>query len=360
MRKRIILFILGMFLLLTITSCSGFVGDESLVISDISTELLEDGRTKIVITYTDEELTPSIFYLPKGDDGVGIKEIKQTPGDDGNSTQLEIFYDDGRATTKLNVPHGVSIVTSSYTVNSETGNTEIVFTYSNGKQSDPIIVYKGEKGDKGDPGVSVVDCIIDEDEFGNQIITFEYSNGEFSDPITIPKGDPGVGIETVGKIDDGEIYALILNYTDGSSVKLDFTRPDNPNTWHSAEGEPDELLGENGDFYYDLDNDIIYSKANNTWITVANLSTDKETVRITFDKNAEDAYLAFEDTEKVIQMGSNFLSAYEEIPVPTRDGYNFVGWYSHPKPNATHGIFTDVTPVYSNIKLFAKWEEIKE
>ena len=81
--------IFGMF-----TGCSGFVvEDESLIITSITSQVLDDGRTMVVITYADEEIAPAIFYLPKGDtgeqgeEGNGIKEITHELDERTNNLQ---------------------------------------------------------------------------------------------------------------------------------------------------------------------------------------------------------------------------------------------------------------------------------
>ena len=62
MKKKIFTFLCFIFMTFGLmTGCGGFVDDESLVITSITTELLEDGRTMVVITYDDEELKPSIL-----------------------------------------------------------------------------------------------------------------------------------------------------------------------------------------------------------------------------------------------------------------------------------------------------------
>ena len=51
-----------------------------------------------------------------------------------------------------------------------------------------------------------------------------------------------------------------------------------------------------------------------------------------------------------------------DIPVPTRDGYEFCGWYAKrviTNPLTTSA-FTDLTPISSNITLYAKWEPLGE
>ena len=71
MKKKILTFLCFIFMTFGMfTGCSGFIAeDESLIITSITSEVLEDGRTMVVITYADEEIQPAIFYIPKGETG---------------------------------------------------------------------------------------------------------------------------------------------------------------------------------------------------------------------------------------------------------------------------------------------------
>ena len=45
------------------------------------------------------------------------------------------------------------------------------------------------------------------------------------------------------------------------------------------------------------------------------------------------------------------------IPIPTRNGYDFVGWYTTKTITPTSGKFTDLTPVMADLTLYAIWEK---
>ncbi len=65
-------------------------------------------------------------------------------------------------------------------------------------------------------------------------------------------------------------------------------------------------------------------------------------------------------SKKFELVNSNFLdnNGYGDIPIPTRDGYIFKGWYRSKSPTATSSPFTDFTPILSDLELFAIWEKI--
>jgi uncharacterized repeat protein (TIGR02543 family) len=61
-----------------------------------------------------------------------------------------------------------------------------------------------------------------------------------------------------------------------------------------------------------------------------------------------------------VERGSYFSAdGNGDIPIPTRPGYKFMGWYTKRSVNpATMSPFTDFTPVFSDLTLYAIWEEI--
>ncbi len=59
-----------------------------------------------------------------------------------------------------------------------------------------------------------------------------------------------------------------------------------------------------------------------------------------------------------IKHGTYFASAGYQIPIPTRSGYNFKGWYTSKSVTPATGCFTDLTPVCGELTLYAIWEQI--
>ena len=59
-----------------------------------------------------------------------------------------------------------------------------------------------------------------------------------------------------------------------------------------------------------------------------------------------------------IECGNYFGASGYQLPMPTRNGFNFKGWYLVKTPTVINGAFTDVTPVLSDLKLYAVWENI--
>ena len=58
-----------------------------------------------------------------------------------------------------------------------------------------------------------------------------------------------------------------------------------------------------------------------------------------------------------LSKGSYFgMNGVQNLPIPTREGFEFKGWYLTRFPSIVNGAFTDVVPVNENITLFAIWE----
>ena len=52
-------------------------------------------------------------------------------------------------------------------------------------------------------------------------------------------------------------------------------------------------------------------------------------------------------------------NGYGNIPVPTREGYTFLGWYTTKTIGPTSGVLTDLTPILSDLELYAQWAKNK-
>lgn len=354
--------LLFMFLLLfvfVLTGCTFFNGDEALEIVSITNEVESDGRTKITITYSDETRAPDVFYIPQGIDGVGIKSIVTTESEDSASTILTITYtDDKKDPVTFTVPHGISIIGVSTFVNEEDNNTYMVVSYSNNTTSDPILLPKGEKGDEGN-GMTGYDVVVNDDK--STTISFHFSKSE-DVVITIPAPERGLGISSMMASEEDGLYVLTVNYTDGTSERLLFNKPAEPNKWFSGASVPSFDLGSNGDYYFDHAHKVIYTKENGVWVSVVSFEDDNNYYNITFELNDADSEVKASmpaGSYKVYPVRRNTYfedNNWGAIPVPTRPGYKFMGWYRNKIVTPTSGPFTDITPILSNLTLYAIWE----
>ena len=366
------------------TSCGGFFSEELLQIADVEHVILKDGQTKITITYTDETIEPDVFYIPRGitgevgNDGNGIEDIKPVHDDENKQTLLTISFTDKSVEPKtIAIPDGVSIVGVNDYYDEITGNHTITFISSDSErfQFEPIIIPRGEKGE---PGNGIKDFKVEEylDEItgvpkGNRF-TFVLDDGR-EDHIDIPFP---VGVDNIIASEDPtkNVYKLQVVYTSGDVANLEFARPEEPNRWYRT--DPDAKLytsddltssfGKDGDFFFDETRKEIWTKKDGKWKPIVSFASDEYLV--TFDLNDNDG-----DTENrasmpkgaryeyYIQSGTYFVANDYDIPVPTRRGYEFLGWYTKKSISNPYTMspFTDLTMVSSNLTLYAIWEKIE-
>lgn len=356
--KLLLIFVISFCFLLT--GCGAFFGEEEVLqMESLETRTLADGSTEITIKYTDEEIKPTVFIIPKGEtgaDGNGIRTFDTFKSEDGESTVVHIEFTYGIEPVEFNIPNGVSIDTIETKKNDKTGETFLTVVYSDGSKSDPISVPKGEKGDRG---ISIVGITQKINRDNSVTLTLEMSEGE---PVRVEipapiDGKDGRGIKEIVSIPNGDTYVMTIKFTDDTEQELEFARP---NRWFSESSGPKLEDGINGDLWYDLAHQIIYVKQNNKWNMVMNFNNVVDlTYDVTFDLNDTSEEPANMPAGSLItyqiEAGTYFSASGYQIPVPTRDGYTFLGWYTVKVPTAVNGPFTDLTPVQADLTLYAVW-----
>ena len=375
--KKIFKGLLVSLLLLTSTaSLTSCFGEEAMEISTITTVTLENGDIQVIITYTDEDTKPTTFVVPKGDagkDGTGIQGIQLGEKTELNETLIYIKLTNGQS-VPVAIPNGedgVSITGIEQRFDEETQCTYIKVAFSNGEYSEEYALPKGEKGDKGEDGNGIVsiDQILNDDLSLTLII---YLN--VGDPVIVnipapQKGEDGEDGKEISNIEsvfneEKDAYEFKVTYTDETETVFEVARQ---NKWFTEDKKPINSDGKNGDIWYDVTDQIIYIKENNFWKEAINfeiLKPEEYTVRFELnDSKSEPAefkttklnYIEYTEIEK-----GNYLSTEGyQIPIPERDGYEFIGWYTvRTDYNPTNGMFTDLTPVMSDLTLYARWEKV--
>ena len=371
--KRTLLLLAGMSLTFSFTSCSNaFFGDDSgNMIADVTTRYDDgSGNTYVTITFTDEEMAPLTFSIPRGVsgiDGVGIEDIKSEMNESKTAVILTISYND-----------------------KSTKDTVITV---------PVV--------KGDNGVGIKECTVGADENGNTTITFVYTDDTTSPVITIPKGVDGVGIASFEKTetDNGEVtikvtltdgqvttftvkngagisevtyneeasteteYVLTVLYTDGFTQDISIPKPRSTKWFSGTENPNTATTGINGamegDFYLNQLNGYVYQyQADGTWKFLFGMKGDSTAVdpiqhKITFlagegripsgVEGVEGAAATVVHVEEGKTLSHNL---FPENPILT--GYTFGGWFVDPS-DINCGQFTDMTVVTTDLILNAKY-----
>ncbi len=329
-----------------------------------SIERIEEGDVvKMVIKYEDEEYPDDVFILPNGPQGTGIETIAVKDNDEGSGRVVTIYLTDRSDPASFEIKDGVSITGIESEIDEE-GNQYIWVVYSNQTTSEKLLIPKGEKGDQG-VGFSGYDYTANPD--GSQKFVFKFSDGSKVD-VDIPApndGKDGIGIKNIVSGETAKEYILTITYTDNTFEQIKFNKPADPNQWLSGSSQPINDEGKNGDYYYDKYHQVIYFKENNVWTEVIAFGVSQVKYTITFNLNDTD------DLDNPASMPAGSLISYKvakgtyfqdstngigEIPIPYRNGYRFVGWYRTKIINANSSKFTDLTPVYSDLVLYAQWE----
>ena len=312
----------------------------------------EQGNAIITIHYTDSSKKPVTFTLPKGEngqDGAGIKKVEYT-SDEYGVTTVTITFTNSLEPVSFTLQPGKSIADVKFEKD-ESDNTLIIFVDSDGNELSPITVFKG---DTGETGTGIISIIPDYHNDGSATMVITMSDGtEYEVEIPAPK--EGRGIKAIVSRKEGTKVILVITYTDDTTEEVSF---DATPSWTTGNSKPGDSFGYDGDYYFDISHDIIYIKENGVWTVAVDFNTNAAQYSVIFELNdttAEPAEFAVGQRSYVIQKGETFYSSNFDMPVPTRSGYTFEGWYTSQTPNVTHGAFTNLTPVLSDMTLYAKW-----
>lgn len=352
MKKIILIIVLPIILFLT--SCSAFVGgDDGKLIDTITTNLNSNGDTTVTITFTDgsDDVT---FTIPKGEqgndglNGVGITSIEEKDG------VLVITFTDN---TVKEIPIDKEEITNiSSTYDEKTRETTI--TISTNKEDYEFVI-------KDPVGISEITRTTDGNT-GNVVIEIVLTNGTKKE-IIIPKGEkgePGKGIASIVAEENNTEYILHVTYDDEEETTETFIFQKPQSTaWYSGAGAPNMITGaKNGDYYFDTANFRFYRYVSTQmkWELVADLGITGEACTVTF--NAVENGGSIISGNSIIECTKGDYISLGSIPIAYKEGYTFVGWYTDPNANTNPNAekFTDLTPVMTNLVLYACFEEIVE
>ena len=356
--KKVLFFIVLVLGLFTLGSCS-FFEEEAEGVKDISFSENENGDVVVTITYYDEFETTKEKIIPSGLDGkdgvsVSIEVVREK---DLYRNKVIMNLSDGTQQV-MYVPDGVRIV--DVTTTEFEGANGMIIHYSDGSTSDAIRLPKGDTGNGID--ISKSSWTVNNDGSVDVIIYYTESDEPIS--FTIPTGETGNGIESIYPyVEDGK-YGLQIKYTDGTEVKVDYNRPA---IWFRGEGHPlnnyemviDAVIG---DYFFDEFGKKIYvlksiTNIGQNWSLVFELSKENNDCIITFDENlgsdTEHEADPFTRTMRV-HYGEYLLG---RLHPATRSGYTFIGWATTPEVVSTTGFLTDLTPITSDLTVYAIWEK---
>lgn len=375
-------------------------------------------KTTVTIKYSDGS-KPFVFDIPDGVDGAAVNAVQVIEKNgmrylsfkyvdaDGNELQswdvnISEFKGDDGATWLFGEgsPNGVTAdeekgIEGKAAVTGKTGDfyldtlDYIVYIMKSDGTWQKTGSIKGT-------GISSIKSFYDDKSIngGYEIITTDIQTDDVGNPVLDDKGNPkyisykiystAVNQMAISYNQETGMYEFVLTITDvmGNSVTLgegeDKISVQRPTAWLSGSLRPEDsedLASQvtfDGDFYYCQKYNEIYTKQDGAWKLLVRLKAEEEeTCEITFipegGKMSNDvnkypgtpSFMADESVVVTLKKGSCYTSV--GIPIPEKDGYEFLGWYRKKDADTkVNGAFTDMVPVYEDMTLYARWKKTEQ
>ena len=343
------------------------------MIDRVESSTSANGSTLVTMYFTDSDVEPLTFEIPKGAvgetgpvgvAGLGIKDISAIQSSDGLSTILTItFTSDEVPPETITVPNGVSVEESKLTYDQDKDQYYFEFTFSDGRIETVGPIDKPKDG----IGISSVDTDVNDE--GKVTITITYSDPSMGENgqtvITIPykNGEDGRGIARIVGTQLGDLYYITIFYDDETSEPLDPIQLPTATQWLYGYGAPNSIIAAQaklGDYYFDQENYIIYFYDGSSFVEVINLTENNQSTKqctVTFDPNGG-RFISETIGKIVVPSGSTIQLA--SIPLCSREGYSFQGYYTTAEgpANPLSGKLTDLTPIYNDVTFYAYYEAL--
>lgn len=337
----------------TLASCGDFFGSDSYSIKDVVSTTDSEGNAVVTISFN-ENKDPVTFTVSKGvagKDGVGIASVTGKTSEDGKSVILTITFTDASvAPVTITVPvvngkdgKGVASVSVSTDTN---GNKVLVFGYTDGTKSDPIVIPKGNDG------VGIASITHETQTDGSTLITVTFTDSTIA-PTTfvIPKGNDGVSIASIVSSLDGADYVLTITFSDGVTQEIRFAKP-TCNNWLSGTADPGSGEGSDGDFFFNTSTGDIFKKSGGTWSFIVRLWQNSVYYYVKFNPNGGTVGGSGDVYQQKVKAGE----CLSDLDTPVFAGKVFEGWWTSvdaTDPNAGH--LTVITPIFTNMTVYARW-----
>lgn len=301
-------------------------------------------------------------------EGVGLGELVSEPimvgeGDNAKKVGTRFYFEksDGTVTPEIDVMDGISVVDVTYERQSD-ASTKVTVWLSDDTTRDFTI-----------PAAVSIDKIVPIVK-NNGDVDIKIYTTDGAEPVTFTIVRPAsiAKIDIVSHPDAPTKYLMTVTYSDDRTEEVVF---DKPIAWHRGRGEPLDSLGNNGDYYFDFANSIIYHKESGSWQEVVDMDAAdpvKVVFHVDFDENEDWIYELERYTFKQFKKGDSFYTAKPpvNIPIPTKSvteeeqeagivAWKFLGWATKREDlTPADGFFTNLTMIPGDLDLFPVWEAV--
>lgn len=372
MKRKFLALVFSLGMTMSLASCGtqgpkgdqgirGEPGKDGVSVKSITKTSSEGNVDTYTITYSDG--STSTFSVTNGLDGApGIEGIQGQPGEDGHTPEIKIGSNgnwwidgvDSGISAKGEAGEDGNGITSIKKTKTEGNVDTYTITYSNGMTYE-FTVTNGEQGIQGEPGkdghtpeIKISEnntWIIDGIDTGIDASGIvgpqgpQGDKGEQGDP-----GNDGVSVKEIKKTKtEGLVDTYTIYYSDGSTSTFTVTNGEQGEQGIQGEpgkdGEmPDISIGANGNWHINGADTGISAKA----------PGKDDIFNISFVLNGGTLPEGYSNNLSV------FWGTTLDLPIPTKKGYVFKGWFTGETANDKQ--FYNSDAVFKNLTLYAKWE----
>lgn len=337
------------------------------------------GKTYIDLIYNNPDVAPQRFFLPQGDPGIGIDQFEVTPTEDGGF-DVFITLTDERSHRFIIPPgktgNGIAAIMSEDDKENDQYILTIYYTY---EEMEPTTLYFDRPADPnqwfagldpytdertaassdGDYYFDTNDKKILFKEFGSWveivdfgamtekiIVTFDLN--DTTGTAQMPTGTPSNGKY---QLTEGESF-----FAAGRTLPIPMRPGYRFVGWYTAKDAPYTAVGAFNDITPVMSDTTLYAIWEPRFTVSFDLGVaEDDPAQAVMPENAEknnvDGIYVYE-----VNQNTYFVANNGAIPVPTREGYTFMGWYTKDAVDATMSPLTDLTPICSDLYLYAIWQ----
>lgn len=349
--------------------------------------LNEDGSYTVTITFVNDALDPVVITIDKGalgENGNEISSVETTVDEDNNIIFTFHFTDEEVEDTVMSFPlrygnAGRSITYLEVLTDETTGGISFIFYFSDDTESE---VFSLPNGFTSEYGVTISAYSTGYDETtGDYTVTISYTNETREDTTFVivkgEKGDDGVTVSSITRTVSDGYYIITIKMSDNTEYSFSYEFSEVATVWYYGNGDPNSnsysSRGKDGDFYFDIQSDIVYSKETDAssgalyWKKIFSVHGEivhPDYCTVTYDTEGgswEYSSSAGETVIERVKYGEYASVYFSNLGNPYLEGYEFIGWYSVPydstDPNPPNvGKLDSLTKIVNDLTVYAWYQ----